>query len=76
MSEIKTYTIDEYLAREQPRAAIYAMLHGKWSLMSSKWPGVNFGPYKSTEEVYKACVEKGVTWQELLGYKPDNNITL
>ena len=76
MSEIETYPLDEYLAREQPRAAVYAMLHGKWSLMSSKWPGVNLGPYKSTEEVYKTCVEQGVTWQELLNYEPKENETL
>jgi len=69
MSEVETYPLDEELARTQPQAAIYAMLHGKWSLMSSKWPGADFGPYKSSEEVYKECLKKGVTWQELLNYK-------
>lgn len=76
MSEVKCYPRDEILAKTQPRAADYAMLHGKWNLIPSKWNDIDFGRYKSMEEIYRDCLRKGVTWQELLNYRPKSDITL
>lgn len=73
MSEIRCYPLDRMLYQEQPEAAKYAMLHGKTGLMSRNWNDADLGPYNSTEDVYKACLEKGVTWQELLNYKLDSD---
>ena len=42
----------------------YVRLHGARSFVSM-W---ETGPYKNQEAVYKAALEKGVTWQELLNY--------
>ena len=71
MSEIKCFPLDMDLFRERPQAAKYAMLHGKTGLMSEKWNDADLGDYKNTEEVYRDCLTKGVTWQELLNYNPD-----
>jgi hypothetical protein len=42
-------------------------------MMSEDWNLANVSGYKSSEEVYRDCLRKGVTWQELLKYDPDKN---
>ena len=76
MSEVKCFPVDRELAATQPHAAIYASVHGKWNLMPGKWNDADLGAYKSTEDVYRACLKKGVTWQELLNYKQKEKLIL
>ena len=56
--------IDE---KRMPYAAKYFRLFGFQTGMISSWDV--YGEYKTTEEVYKACIEKKCTWQELLHFK-------
>lgn len=42
----------------------YVRIHGTRSFVSM-W---ETGPYKTQEDVYRAALEKGVTWEELLNY--------
>jgi len=73
VSEVRAYPLDQELYRTRPWMAKYAMVHGRWNCIpESQWAGVNLKG-KKTEEVYKECLEKGVTWQELLNYKPDDD---
>ena len=73
MSEwIKLPPLDEQLAKTRPNKAKYAQLHMN-RVIPERWFDGSIKPYKDTEEVYAACLEKGVTWEELLNYKPDKN---
>lgn len=77
MSEewIKLPPLNEELAREFPNKARYAQIHMN-QVIPEEWFDGSIEPYKNTEEVYAACLEKGVTWQELLHYKPKKNAVL
>ena len=58
---------------ERPYATKYCMIHGAWKMMSKEW-GPPLKQYEDQEEVYKECLERGCTWEELLdfkGYDPD-----
>ena len=76
MSERKAFPRMKDLAETRPKAADYAQIYGPWALMSETWNDAKLGKYKNTEEVYAACLEEGVTWQELLDYKPDKDRVL
>lgn len=58
---------------EYPNTAKYMMLYSPFEMMS-KWEST--APYKDREEVYGVCLEKGVTWQELLNFKGYDEKTL
>lgn len=73
--EIKLPPINRELARRFPNKARYAQLHMN-QVIPEEWFDGSIEPYKNTEEVYAACLEKGVTWQELLHYKLKEGITL
>jgi len=67
------YPVDPYFKKTRPYAARYAEKYGLWTMMSEDWNLANVSGYKSSEEVYRDCLRKGVTWQELLKYDPDKN---
>lgn len=67
---------NEELAFTRPRAADYAQIYGLHALIPEQWFDGSIEPYRNTEEVYAACIEKGVTWEELLDYKPREDITM
>ena len=71
MKEIKLPPLDEDLARTRPYAARYIQLHGRFSAMSEKYNTANMKGYKNTEDIYRECLKKGVTWQELVGVSKD-----
>ena len=73
MREIKLPPINKELEMRRPYAAKYAQLHGMQRLISEVWPEVDYHKegYKSTEEVYKECLDEGMTWEELLDFDPD-----
>lgn len=60
--------------RTMPYTAQYFRLFGFKSGMISMWDSM--GQYSTAEEVYKACIEKKCTWQELLDFKgyPENEV--
>ena len=72
---IKLPPLNEELAKTAPNKAKYAQLHMN-QVIPEKWFDGSIKPYKNTEEVYAACLKKGVTWEELLHYKPDENMVL
>lgn len=74
MNEIECYPVDEELAKTRPMAAKYAQVYGAWNLMSENWPSADFYEkgFKNSEEVYSACLIKGVTWKELLEFKEED----
>ena len=76
MSERKAFPLIKELHDTRPYAAKYAQIYGPWALMSKDWNDAKIGKYGDTEHVYNACLEKGVTWQELLDYKPDEKMIL
>lgn len=56
--------IDE---RKTPYTAQYFRLYGFTDgMISETWDYM--GEYKTAEDVYKACIENGCTWQTLLGH--------
>ena len=76
MSElIKLPPINKELLQVRPYKARYAQLHRNM-VIPEQWFDGSIKPYKNTEEVYKACLEKGVTWQELLHYSPYDDVDL
>lgn len=77
MSEkwIKLPPLDMELAKTKPYKARYAQLHQN-QVIPTEWFDGSIEPYRNTEEVYQACLEKGVTWQELLNYKPNKDLIL
>ena len=72
---IKLPPLNEELFQVKPYKARYAQLHEN-AVIPEKWFDGDISPYKNTEEVYRACLEKGVTWQELLNYSPNKEATL
>ncbi len=63
---------DQRQRERMPYATRYCMLYGMHRLMSREWTDIR--PYRSQEEVYRACIEKGCTWEKLLddkGVRPD-----
>lgn len=58
-----TYGID---AERYPHTVKYLQKHGLGGAMSI-WDLKH--PYKTTEQVYKECLKRGVTWQQLLNFK-------
>ncbi|MCR4621152.1 MAG: hypothetical protein K5663_03640 [Clostridiales bacterium] len=50
--------------KDLPYLYEYVRVHGITEYVSM-W---ETGPYKNQEAVYKAALEKGITWQELLNY--------
>ena len=49
----------------------YIMLFGMHDLIPEAW--FSSSKYKSVDEVYAACVKKGVTWRKLTGWNDDKN---
>ena len=72
---IKLPPLDQELAKTAPNKARYAQLHMN-RVIPNKWFGGSIKPYRNTEEVYQVCLEKGITWEELLNYKPKDEIIL
>lgn len=63
----KAYPVPEWIDREKmPNTAHYIAIHGLGKMLSV-WDDLK--GYKDREAVYEACIEKGCTWQELLGFK-------
>lgn len=58
--------------KSNPFEAVYAAIYGIKRLMSD-W---DLNTYRTKEEVYEKCLEKGVTWEELLNYKKDDDVLL
>lgn len=66
-----TYGIDK---KKYPYTLKYIQKYG-YSEIMSKWDLKH--PYKTTEQVYKECIKRGVTWKQLLNFKGYNkNILL
>ena len=63
---------DEIYKKNHPYATRYCMINGIHEMMPRDW--VDLKSYASSEDVYRACLEKRCTWKELLGFKgyPDN----
>ena len=72
MAEVK-YPVNEELKRTRPYAARYAEKYGIWTMMSEDWISADVRGYSSSEEVYRDCLKRGVTWQELLKYNPEEH---
>lgn len=53
-------------AERYPHTVEYLQKHGLGGAMSI-WDLKH--PYKTTEQVYKECLKRGVTWQQLLNFK-------
>lgn len=49
----------------------YVLLFGIEDLIPVKW--FSSDKYKSTEEIYRECVERGITWRELTGWNVDKD---
>lgn len=49
----------------------YIRLYGYTDLIPEKW--FNSDKYKSTEDVYKEALKKGVTWRKLTGWDLDKD---
>lgn len=64
--------------RKTPYLYRYIQIHGLRAVMPT-YPsglGIPIFPYQDREEVYRDCIRKRCTWQELLNYKepPDNTV--
>mgnify|MGYP007012539849 CR=1 FL=1 len=59
---------------ESPNRFIYALLHGKTSLIPS-W-NIPTKLRNNEDGIYKYCLDRGLTWQEVFGDTVDDNILL
>ncbi len=59
---------------EFPNRFVYMLIHGKQNLI----PSWNFpNQFRGQEDrVYKVCLDKGQTWQEVLGHENKKDILL
>lgn len=69
---VPAHRVPAYIKRErEPYLYQYVQIYGIQAVMPT-YPsglGIPIFPYQTREEVYKACIQKRCTWQELLNYK-------
>ena len=66
MAKIKEEDLIGVVEGEEARK--YAVKHGLYSLMSTFLSNRSL---EETEKIYKACNEKGITWEKYFGIDPE-----
>lgn len=60
---------------EYPNRFLYTLVHGRLGLMGAWETPPQFRGHE--DRIYKMCLDKGVTWKELLAYKePGEDVLL
>jgi len=72
---VKLPPLNKEMAETHPNKARYVQLHGN-KVIPEQWFDGSIKPYKNLEEVYAACLKKGVTWEELLNYQAREDIVM
>lgn len=58
---------------EKPYQAVYLAIHGMKSAIS-EWDIPKI--YKNSEDLYKACLKEGITWEKLINFDGYNESEL
>ena len=72
---IKCYQVPDISRQETPYKWRYASIHG-FNHCIPKLFGPSMPKGKTEQDVYKEALEKRITWEQVLNYKPDDSLIL